>query len=48
MGNQPGTAFGAATAGVVANAAGLVAGVSLPTMTAVATWVYGLSAPFHN
>ena len=43
MGNQLGTAFGAATAGVMANATGLAAGVSLSTMTAVATWVYGLS-----
>jgi hypothetical protein len=43
MAHQLGNAFGAATAGVVANAAGLVAGVSLSTVTAVATWVYGLS-----
>jgi MFS family permease len=43
MGAQLGTAFGAAIAGVVANAAGLGAGVSLSTVTAAATWVYGLS-----
>ena len=40
---QLGVAFGAATAGVVANASGLAAGVSLSTVTAAATWVYGLS-----
>jgi predicted MFS family arabinose efflux permease len=40
---QLGVAFGAAIAGVVANAAGLAAGVSLSTVTAAATWVYGLS-----
>jgi MFS family permease len=38
-----GLAFGAATAGVVANAAGLAAGVSPAVMAVVATWVYGLS-----
>jgi predicted MFS family arabinose efflux permease len=43
MGQQLGTAFGAAIAGVVANAAGLAAGVSLSTVAAAATWVYGLS-----
>jgi hypothetical protein len=43
MGNQLGTPFGAAIAGVVANAAGLAAGVSLLTVTTAATWVYGLS-----
>lgn len=43
MAQQLGNAFGAAAAGVVANAAGLIAGVSLSTVTAVATWVYGLS-----
>lgn len=40
---QLGVAFGAATVGVVANAAGLAAGVSWVTVAAVATWVYGLS-----
>jgi hypothetical protein len=43
MAQQLGNAFGAAAAGVVANAVGLMAGVSLSTVTAVATWVYGLS-----
>jgi hypothetical protein len=43
MGSQLGTAFGAATAGVVANAAGLAAGMSPSTVAAAATWVYGLS-----
>jgi hypothetical protein len=43
MAQQLGNAFGAAATGVVANAAGLAAGVSLPTVAAVATWVYGLS-----
>jgi hypothetical protein len=43
MAQQLGNAFGAAATGVVANAAGLAAGVSLPAVAAVATWVYGLS-----
>jgi hypothetical protein len=43
MGAYLGSAYGAAIAGVVANAAGLAAGVSLSTVTAAATWVYGLS-----
>jgi MFS family permease len=43
LGGQLGTAFGAAIVGVVANAAGLAAGVSVETVTAAATWVYGLS-----
>jgi MFS family permease len=43
MGAQLGTAFGAAIAGVMANAAGLAAGVSVTTVTAAATWVYGVS-----
>jgi MFS family permease len=43
LGSQLGTAFGAAVAGVVANAAGLAAGMSVPTVTAAATWVYGVS-----
>ena len=43
LGSQLGTALGAAIAGVVANAAGLAAGVSVTTVTAAATWVYGLS-----
>jgi MFS family permease len=43
MGNQLGTACGAAIAGVAANAAGLAAGMSVPTVAAAATWVYGLS-----
>jgi MFS family permease len=38
-----GLAFGAATAGVIANAAGLAADVSPGVIAAVATWVYGLS-----
>jgi hypothetical protein len=40
---QLGIAFGAAAVGVVANAAGLAAGVSPSSVTAAATWVYGLS-----
>lgn len=43
LGGQLGTAFGAAIAGVVANAAGLAAGVSVTTVAAAATWVYGVS-----
>jgi Major Facilitator Superfamily len=43
MGQHLGTAFGAAIVGVVANAAGLAAGVSVTTVTAAATWVYGMS-----
>jgi predicted MFS family arabinose efflux permease len=43
LGNQLGTAFGAAIVGVVANAAGLAASVSVTTVAAAATWVYGLS-----
>ena len=43
LGCQLGAAFGAAMAGVVANAGGLAAGVSVPTVTAAATWVYGVS-----
>jgi ABC-type nitrate/sulfonate/bicarbonate transport system permease component len=38
-----GIVFGVAWAGVVANAAGLGAGVSPATVAAVATWVYSLS-----
>jgi hypothetical protein len=37
-----GQAFGAATAGLIANAAGLVQGVSVITVASAATWVYGL------
>ncbi len=37
-----GQAFGAATAGLVANAAGLAQGVSVDTVASAATWVYGL------
>lgn len=37
-----GVAFGAALAGMVANAAGLAAGVSEATVAAAAAWVYGL------
>lgn len=43
LGGQLGTAFGAAIVGVVANAAGLAAGVSVETVAAAATWVYGVS-----
>ena len=43
LGSQLGTAFGAALVGVVANAAGLAASVSVTTVVAAATWVYGLS-----
>jgi MFS family permease len=43
MGAQLGTAFGAAFAGVVANAAGLASGVSVMTVAAAATWVYAVS-----
>jgi MFS family permease len=38
-----GQAFGAATAGLIANAAGLAQGVSVATVASAATWVYGLS-----
>ena len=38
-----GLAFGAATAGVVANTAGLATDVSVATVATVAMWVYGLS-----
>ena len=38
-----GRGFGAATAGLVANAAGLSAGISRDTVAAAATWVYGLA-----
>jgi hypothetical protein len=38
-----GRGFGAATAGLVANAAGLGAGVSRETVAAAATWVYGIA-----
>jgi hypothetical protein len=37
-----GLAFGAATAGAIANAAGLATGVSPAVIAVVATWVYGL------
>jgi MFS family permease len=37
-----GIAFGAAIAGLVANTAGLATDISLATLTAAATWVYGL------
>jgi MFS family permease len=37
-----GQAFGAAAAGLVANAAGLGQGVSVVTVASAATWVYGL------
>jgi MFS family permease len=42
-----GQAFGAATAGLVANAAGLAAGVSPATVASAASWVYqmGIVAP---
>ena len=43
MAQQLGVAFGAATVGVIANAAGLAEGVSWLTVAAMATWVYGLS-----
>jgi MFS family permease len=38
-----GLAFGAAIAGVIANAAGLATGMSPPVVAMVAAWVYGLS-----
>jgi hypothetical protein len=38
-----GRGFGAATAGLVANAAGLGAGVSAETVASAAGWVYGLA-----
>jgi hypothetical protein len=38
-----GLAFGAASAGVIANAAGLAASVSPAVISVVAIWVYGLS-----
>lgn len=38
-----GRGFGAATAGLVANAVGLGAGISRETVAAAATWVYGLA-----
>ncbi len=37
-----GQAFGAAAAGLLANAAGLIQGVSVVTVASAATWVYGL------
>jgi len=37
-----GQACGAATAGLIANAAGLAQGVSVATVASAATWVYGL------
>jgi hypothetical protein len=37
-----GIAFGVATAGLVANMAGLASGVSSATVAAAATWVYAL------
>jgi MFS family permease len=37
-----GQAFGAATAGLVANAAGLAQGISVVTVASAATWVYGI------
>jgi len=39
-----GQAFGAATAGLIANSAGLSQGVSATTVAAAATWVYGVCA----
>ncbi len=38
-----GRGFGAATAGLVANAAGLSAGISREVVSAAATWVYGVA-----
>jgi hypothetical protein len=38
-----GRGFGAATAGLVANAAGLGAGITTETVASAATWVYGLA-----
>ena len=38
-----GIAFGAATGGLLANAAGLSGGISTATMTAVTDWIYGFS-----
>jgi hypothetical protein len=38
-----GIAFGAATAGLVANTAGLARGMSPATVASAATWLYGLS-----
>jgi MFS family permease len=39
-----GIAFGAAAAGLIANAAGLAGGISLATVTAAIPWVYGAAA----
>ena len=39
-----GQVFGAATAGLVANVAGLAQGISVATVASAATWVYGLGA----
>jgi len=36
-----GISFGAAIAGLIANTAGLAGGVSIGTVAAAATWVYG-------
>lgn len=38
-----GIAFGAATAGMVANAAGVATGITPQTVTTAASWVYGVS-----
>ena len=38
-----GIAFGAATAGLLANVAGLSGGITLTTLTAVADWIYGFA-----
>src|ERR671922_20497 len=43
MAQQLGTAFGAAIVGGRGKAAGLAAGMSVPTVSAAATWVYGVS-----
>jgi hypothetical protein len=38
-----GIAFGAATAGLLANVAGLSSGITLATLTAVTDWIYGFA-----
>jgi hypothetical protein len=38
-----GFAFGAASAGLLANIAGLSAGIAVPTLSAVAEWIYGFA-----
>ena len=38
-----GFAFGAATAGLLSNVAGMSGGISIPTLTSVTDWIYGFA-----